>query len=89
MAVCPKCKGTMGQTDAVCPHCGYDFPPPPKPRPVPWWVQIIFLAAMVGVLIISDDYLILRVIVGILIAVAWASTLFWVWRVVREEEGVP
>jgi hypothetical protein len=29
MAYCPKCKGEMGVRDVVCPHCGYDFPPPP------------------------------------------------------------
>jgi uncharacterized membrane protein YvbJ len=26
MAFCPKCNGEMKFTDAVCPHCGYDFP---------------------------------------------------------------
>ncbi len=26
MATCPKCNGLIGQTEAVCPHCGYDFP---------------------------------------------------------------
>jgi hypothetical protein len=26
MAYCPKCSGEMGQKDATCPHCGYDFP---------------------------------------------------------------
>jgi len=26
MAFCPDCKGLMGQTDTVCPHCGHDFP---------------------------------------------------------------
>lgn len=30
MAYCPKCNGEMGQQDAVCPHCGYDFPPEPS-----------------------------------------------------------
>lgn len=28
MAFCPKCKGEMGATEIVCPHCGYDFPSP-------------------------------------------------------------
>ena|SRR5438309_2159907 len=27
MAFCPRCKREMGTTEAVCPHCGYDFPP--------------------------------------------------------------
>jgi hypothetical protein len=27
MAFCPKCRAAMGPTDAVCPACGYDFPP--------------------------------------------------------------
>ena len=26
MATCPKCRGKMGQTDVICPNCGYDFP---------------------------------------------------------------
>ncbi len=26
MAFCPECNATMGQTDIVCPDCGYDFP---------------------------------------------------------------
>jgi hypothetical protein len=26
MAFCPECGGTMGQTETVCPQCGYDFP---------------------------------------------------------------
>jgi hypothetical protein len=29
MAYCPKCSGAMEQREAVCPHCGYDFPPEP------------------------------------------------------------
>ena len=27
MAICLRCKSKMGQTEAICPHCGYDFPP--------------------------------------------------------------
>lgn len=26
MATCPKCRGKMGQTNVICPNCGYDFP---------------------------------------------------------------
>jgi hypothetical protein len=26
MAYCPQCRGEMGERDAACPHCGYDFP---------------------------------------------------------------
>ena len=29
MANCPKCKAEMGEREAVCPKCGYDFPPTP------------------------------------------------------------
>ena len=35
MAVCPKCRGEMGQTEAVCPHCGYDFPEPARSKALP------------------------------------------------------
>ena len=33
-AFCPKCRSTMGQTDIVCPNCGYNFPPDPPPPDV-------------------------------------------------------
>ena len=32
MATCPQCKGEMGATQAICPHCGYDFPLQAAPR---------------------------------------------------------
>jgi hypothetical protein len=32
MAFCTKCNGVMGPTEAVCPHCGYDFAPEPDFR---------------------------------------------------------
>jgi len=28
MAICSRCGGEMGQTQALCPKCGYDFPDP-------------------------------------------------------------
>jgi uncharacterized membrane protein YcjF (UPF0283 family) len=31
MAFCPECNGEMAANDALCPHCGYDFPPEPDP----------------------------------------------------------
>lgn len=31
MAICPKCKGEMVPFEAICPHCGFDFPEPPRP----------------------------------------------------------
>jgi hypothetical protein len=30
-AYCPRCKAAIGQLDAKCPGCGYDFPSPPSP----------------------------------------------------------
>jgi hypothetical protein len=30
MAFCPNCKKEMGAREIVCPHCGYDFPDPPR-----------------------------------------------------------
>jgi hypothetical protein len=32
MAYCPRCKKEMGATEAICPHCGYDFPLEGKSR---------------------------------------------------------
>lgn len=29
MAICTRCKGHMSQTEAVCSHCGFDFPQDP------------------------------------------------------------
>lgn len=29
MAFCPKCSGSMEAALPACPHCGYDFSPPP------------------------------------------------------------
>ena len=35
MAFCPQCRKEMGQMDAVCPHCGYDFPTQEPEAPEP------------------------------------------------------
>lgn len=29
MALCPECSSEMGQTEVVCPECGFDFPDEP------------------------------------------------------------
>jgi hypothetical protein len=39
MAICPRCRETMGLKDVRCPRCGYDFPdagddPPESPTVV-------------------------------------------------------
>ena len=39
MPLCRRCKGEMGQTAAVCPHCGFDFPDGRK-TDWPLWVHI-------------------------------------------------
>ena len=33
MAICPRCRDTMGLKDVRCPHCGYDFPDGHDDRP--------------------------------------------------------
>jgi hypothetical protein len=41
---CPVCRGTFGMTEAVCPHCGHDFPSTPERPDAPWWVYALCLA---------------------------------------------
>ena len=41
---CPVCHGTFGMTEAVCPHCGHDFPSTPERPDAPWWVYALCLA---------------------------------------------
>jgi hypothetical protein len=83
MAVCPKCHGEMGQTQAVCPHCGYDFPPPPEPRKVPWWVYLGLLAVWIALLILFPDSLVVNVVSAISLLALGISLYFGVWRVLR------
>jgi hypothetical protein len=49
MAFCPKCKGMMEATQAVCPHCGHDFAPPPgEHRGGPAYSVVADIALLVG-----------------------------------------
>ena len=83
MAVCPKCNGVMGQTQAVCPHCGYDFPPPPVPRAVPWWVCLGLVIAWVAVLVLFQDNPVVGVVSGLLLLAFGVSLFLGVWRFLR------
>jgi hypothetical protein len=85
MAVCTKCKGEMGQTAAVCPHCGYEFTEPPGPRPVPWWIYLGLAAAWVAFLVLFEHTLLWKIVSG-LVALALAVSLFLgAWRFLRGE----
>ena len=86
MAVCPKCKGAMGQTEAVCPHCGYDFPEPPKPRPVPSWVHLGFGIAAAGLGILAQYNTVAWFVLELLLLASWVSIILGVWRFLRGEE---
>jgi hypothetical protein len=79
MAVCPKCKGEMGQTEAVCPHCGYNFPEPARPKTLPAWVSLGLVAAWGAVVILWGDSLVVRVITTVCLLL----TLVGVWRFLR------
>src|SRR5947209_3580741 len=51
MAFCPRCRRDMGQTDTVCPHCGYDFPDLPagsRQRPGLAYSGLATLSLIVG-----------------------------------------
>ena len=69
MAVCPKCRGEMGQTEAICPHCGYDFPEPARPRPVPALVSLGLVAVWVTIVILWGDSLVVRIVSGLALVV--------------------
>jgi predicted amidophosphoribosyltransferase len=81
MAVCPKCQGEMGQTEAVCPHCGYDFPEPARSRALPTWVSLGLVAAWVAVVIVWSDTLVVQLIVTVCLVLS----LVGVWRFLRGE----
>ena len=85
MAICPKCNGAMGQTQAVCPHCGYDFPQPAEPRSMPWWLHLGFAVAAVAVLIVFEDNPVVWVVSQLMLLAAWVSLFLGAWRVTRDE----
>jgi len=79
MAVCPKCRGEMGQTEAVCPHCGYDFPEPARSKALPAWVTL-GLVVIWGVIVILWGR---TLVVQIIATVSLLLTLVGVWRFLR------
>jgi hypothetical protein len=50
MAICPKCRGTLDLTSTVCPHCGYDFPPPDSRRGIVY-SPLADLALVIGTVV--------------------------------------
>jgi hypothetical protein len=80
MAVCPKCQGDLGLKAAVCPHCGYDFPPPPERRYTPVWQLVLIVAVTVAVLIAFDGNPVLQVVTGICGVLFWLGVFLDVWR---------
>jgi hypothetical protein len=80
MAVCPKCRGEMGHTEAVCPHCGYDFPQLSRRRPVAAWVSLGLLAVWGLVVIFWGDSLVVRILGTVFLMLTLAA----VWQFLRE-----
>jgi len=82
MAFCPKCQGDMGPTEAVCPHCGYDFPTPVRRR-TPGWVYLILIAAWVAFLIMFRDTLVGQIITSAVFLLTVVSLFLGVWGLLR------
>jgi len=72
----------MGQTEAVCPHCGYDFPEPPQRRPAPWWATLCVVAAWAAVVIFVSDQIV-RVVSGLFFISLLAALQLGAWRFLR------
>jgi hypothetical protein len=84
MAFCPKCGGSLGLKDVICPHCGYDFPPPAKPWSMPWWLHLGMLLAAVAIFVAFQDNVVVWVIGDLLLLAFWVSLFLRVWRLLRD-----
>jgi hypothetical protein len=51
-AYCPNCKSAIGQLDAKCRNCGYDFPAPPDPDAITYQFDLRFLFYLMGLTVI-------------------------------------
>lgn len=80
---CPACRGTLGMTEAICPHCGHDFPSAPAAPDAPWWVWAVGLAVVLLITLTPQQSPIHRVIMG----VGWLCVLLGMirglWRFIR------
>ena len=55
-AFCPKCNGQMGQMDAKCPHCGYDFPTTePGAHLLSLWAWFALIAVAIAAVALELD----------------------------------
>ncbi len=84
MAYCPKCNGEMHPTQTACPHCGYDFPPPPEPLDRTW--QILLIGAIVVGMSVWGlwDNPIVATIVGVCGMLFFLGLTFKLWRLIRD-----
>jgi hypothetical protein len=91
MAYCPKCQGEMKKMDAICAHCGYDFPEdnPFQKHGGAWlfapWTNLILdvaqivagLGCILGILAIVSG----RIVEGIAMASLLAALVIIIGRV--------
>jgi hypothetical protein len=84
MAFCPKCGGPLGQRDAVCPACGYDFPEPKQP-PSRMWLHLALIALVVVAVVFFRDNPVVAVIIGVSGLLFYLSLLLGLWRLMRDE----
>ena len=84
MALCPKCSGEMGLKQAVCPHCGYDFPLPPEPPDRTW--QVLLIGGFVLLLSVWGlwDNPVVAVACGACEALVVLGVVFKLWRLIRD-----
>ena len=84
MAVCPKCQGELDMKAVVCPHCRYDFPPPPERKYTPVWLLVLIVAATVGAMVVFDGNPVLQVVLGVGGVLCWLGLFLDVWRFFRD-----
>ena len=73
MAYCPRCKGTAGLKQTVCPSCGFDLPPEvSSPRRHPGWSNLVTGVILAGVGVIAFS----TIGAGLIAAMAFVGLTF-------------
>jgi hypothetical protein len=74
----------MQHAQAACPHCGYDFPPPPE-RPDRTWQILLIGAIVVGMSVWGLwDHPIVAAIAGVCGVMFFLGLAFKLWRLIRD-----